>query len=245
MNIKCNNGKPFLSIYEYRIQYFDKLKERNLIDYFDSLAGNTREGRTTVMINFIEGYWVPGGAWPGNYGIFHVTDYRKYKTPKGRKRIDISPTEYDYVDSPDMYELVSYPLKTTAQLIEEDRERLKYSIYSIPNRFYKEYSEKLIITIGGQKCGGSKLTPEMLKEVISKMTPKEYGIYLQAINKIDIDLYPSVELPIKIRIDGDDDGALEALFDADEIDEVVKRISMFGGVHDNLLVGHFGFKGTD
>lgn len=227
MSIKCNNGKPFLSISEYRKRYLGALTERKLIAYFDILTENTKEGRTTVMINYTEGYWVPGGAWPGNYGIFYVTDYTQYKTPKGR-------------------ELVSYPLKTTAQLIEEERHRLKYSIHSIPHRFYKEYSEKLFVTINGKKYVDSNLTPELLKDVISKMTPKEHGKYIQAINTVNIDLWPSVELPIKIRIIGDDDGALEAQFRKDEVDEIIERLSVFsGGVHDPLLVGHFGFKSTD
>jgi hypothetical protein len=53
-------------------------------------------------------------------------------------------------------------------------------------------------------------------------------------------------LPIKIRIDGHDDGALEAQIGADEIDEFVERISTFcGGVHTPLLRDHFEFKRTD
>lgn len=239
--------KLLLSVTEYRRKYQDILTEGKILSYFDRNTTDLQPGQTVSMIKFLNGYDVPGGEWPENYGRFCITDFTQYKSYKGRKRVYLSPTEYNYEDSPDMLELVSYPLKTTAQLIEEERKRLQHSLYSLPNRLRNVYKEKLIVTIDGQNAQASTLTTELLDEIISQMSPMEYATYLKLINCVDIELYPSVELPITIRIDGIDDGAIEVQFsNMTEVTSFIERLSNFrAGVHKQLLQGTFGFKTTD
>jgi hypothetical protein len=236
---------PFLSIENYRSTYTKELSENSLLEYFDSLTTNPYPGISYLMIKFADSEHVPGEEWPGNYGIFSITDYTKYKSPKGRKKIDISPNECIYIDSPDMNEWVSYPLQTTSELIESEKKYQKYSIYNIPHRFREELSSRLIITINGEKSQGSTLTEEMLQDVLSKMSPSEKSLYYRKINKVDIDLYPSVEMPIIIRIDGIDDGAIESQFESlEKVNEFISRISMFKSAYHSILE-NYGFKPTD
>lgn len=243
-----NNTKtaPFLSISEYKNKYLLYLLNQNLIDYFDISTADVI-GRNYCMIKFIQDDYVPGCGWPDNYGLFTVTDFTKYKTPKGRKKVIISESEHNYIDSPDMYDLIPYELHTTAELIEQERRRSKYSLYKIPGRFFQEYSKRLLVKINGELAQGDELTEEMLQEVISKMNPEEYACYLKAINNINIDLWPTVELPIKVRICGVDDGAIEAQFSSmEKYNEFIERVSMFKeGVNTQLMEGHFRFQFTD
>lgn len=240
-----SNSKVFLSVEDYRNQYADELVKKRLNSYFDSLTINPYPGVSYLMIKFAESEYVPGGKWPGNYGRVSIKDYTKYKSPKGRKRIDVSPTEYNYVDSPDMKDFVPYPLQTTLELIESEKKRLKYSVYSIPHRFYESLKEQLIVIINGERAQGSTLTEEMLQNVLKQMTPGELSEYYRNINRVNIDLYPSVEMPIIIRIDGHDDGAVEAQFESmEKVNDFLNRMSMFSAAYSSIL-DDYGFKSTD
>lgn len=244
--MNTQKSSPFLSISEYKPKYSAELDSRTLTPYFDSLTVE-ESGYTKMMIKFCKEDYVPGGAWPGDYGLFTVIDYTKLKLKKGKKKVFVSESEYNFVDSPDMNDLVPYELPTTAELIESERKRAKHSIYNIPGRLRKEYVDKLIVTINGTRAQGSELTEDMLEEAISKMTTTEYAYYLRKINNIDIDLYPTVELPIKVRICGVDDGAVEAQFGSmDEYEKVFEYMSLYVDcVSRQLLQDYFRFKWTD
>jgi hypothetical protein len=74
----------------------------------------------------------------------------------------------------------------------------------------------------------------------------EYAYYLIAINHVDIDLYPTVELPIKVRICGVDDGAIEAQFGGiGEYEEFYKNMNLYVEINRQLLQDYFRFKWTD
>ena len=234
-----------LSVEDYRKKYNKELTKRKLLGYFDSVTTNPYPGISYSMIKFADGEYVPGGAWTGNYGRLSIKDYTKYKSPKGRKRIDVSPTEYNYVDYPDMHDLVPFPLQTTLELIEWERNRLKYGILRIPRRFYESLKDSLLVTIDGEKAQGFTLTEEMLQDTLKQMTPKELSEYYRKINKINIDLYPSVELPIIVRIDGDDDGSIEAQFESiDKVNEFIENIKIFPAIYSSIL-DNYDFKPTD
>jgi hypothetical protein len=235
--------KAIISVDEYRKKYLKKLQSGNLNKYFDSMT-EISPGVEIYMVKFGDSEYVPGGAWPGNYGRLQITDYTKYKTRKGRKRIDISPTECIYEDSPDMHDLVPYELTTTEKLIESQKKYEKYSLFNIPRRFYDEYAKQLIVTIQGQKAQGNQLTDQMLDEVLKRMTKEEFAQYLKKINRINIDLYPSVELPITVRIDGNDDGAMERQFESmDKVKSFIEEHECFNFYR--ITLENEGFKNTD
>jgi hypothetical protein len=238
------SNKILIPISEYREKHLHLLSE-NMLVYFDRLTTKLSPGQSVRMIKFQEEELVPGGAWPSNYGRFKITDFTKHKVAKGRKRIDISPKECIYVDSPDMHDLVSYELTTTENLIESKRKTEKYSLFNIPRRFYTEYANQLIVTIDGHKAQDNQLTQQMLDEVLKRMTKKELAEYLKKINRININLYPSVELPITIRIDGNDDGAMECQFESmDEVDKFIEEIQFFTGMY-RILLENYNFQYTD
>lgn len=228
-----------------------RIKENNLLmtieDYlkrFKSVLGKDRGGHTlrpyfnsmselhsgdveVGMIHFSKSEWVPGGAWPGNYGMYHIRDYRITKEVKGRKKVEIEGG-YDYVDWEGMNDEIPYPLKTTKQNIAKEVARKRVSLYNFPHRFYLKYKDRLIIKIGNTVCGPTDIPKQLLIEILNEMTPFERSIYEQSLYKIDVSLYPSIEQPVNVRITGIDDGAEEALFPSvEEAQESMKEISLF------------------
>jgi len=240
--------KLLMSIDDYKKKYEPELNAHEYLGengYFIRLTENDRNQPGVVemgMLKFFENDWVPGGAWPGNYGMYDITDFTKYKSHKGRKRIEIEGG-YDFIDSTDMFDLIPYPLLSTQENILAEVERKRLSIYNVPHRFHERYKDKLIIMINDTKCSESKLTEDMIREVLSEMTPAEKSKYQQSLYKINVSLYPSIEMPICIRIDGIDDGAEEALFDTfDNAKKSLEDIALHN--NSNRRYSH-GFRGTD
>lgn len=234
-------NKNLLSIKEYKTLF----QNNTINDFFNDMAerrikqpGNVEVG----MIRFFNGEYVPGGPWNGNYGMYFITDFTRYKSVKGRKRVEIEGG-YDYVDSSDMFDLVPYNLLSTEENIKAEVERKRKLLYNIPHRFFDIYRDKLTIMIGSQKCQGSNLTDRMLEEILLNMTSREKSKYQQSLYNIDVSLYPSLELPVRIRIDGRDDGAEEALFES--VDSAKKVMVELSGFHTRDHRERFGFKGTN
>lgn len=196
-----------MTMQDYRAKFLQELTDKKLLNHFDRSTG--QDG---LMLSFPENEWVPGHAWPGNYGRVVITDYSTYKVRKGRRKIVIAEGITDYEDWEGMDDLVPYALPTTAQNIERAVAKKRVSFYNLPYRFGEKYKERLLVTIAGTLAQGSDLTEEMLAEALAEMTPFERSKYEQSLFKIDVSLYPSVEQPVRVRIDGIDDGAEEALF---------------------------------
>ena len=202
------NKNLILKTEKYSSKYLNELNKTGYLDYFDDCTKTSYPGVKVSMVKFVdEEYSVVGGAWPGSFGMMRITDYTKYKSPKGLKRVDVGPNEYNYVDCPDKNELVPYDLKPIEQIIKEEKDRVKRCLYRIPYRFREQFENQLIVTINGRKAQGSELTDEMLSTMLNEMTDAERTQYEKSINEIDIDFYPSIELPVIVRIDGVDDGA--------------------------------------
>lgn len=239
------NRKSLLTIVAYKELYASKMEPATL-KYFD-FCTKEQPGVQSFMLLFDgESDWVPGGPFEGNYGVISITDFTKYKNVKGRKRVDIDSNHYDYVDSPDMHDLIPYELETTQQIIDKKVNRKKRSIYSFEGKYRsisEKYKEELRVYIGGQQCFESELSDKALSEVLASLTPQEYSKYLQSLYNIDISLYPSIEFPVRIRIDGCDDGAQELLVGS--VAEAKKIVKKLGLINSNSEREHLGFKNTD
>jgi len=240
-------NKLIISTSEYREKYLNVLEKTNDLYYFDDCTKTPYPGVTISMIKFVdEEYSVVGGAWPGSFGMMSITNFAKYKLPKGLKRVDVGPNEYNYVDCPDKNELVPYDLKPMAQIVAKERDRVKRCLYRIPYRFRERFKNQLIVTINGQKAQGSKLTDEMLSIMLNEMTDAERTQYGKSINEIDIDFYPSIELPVIVRIDGVDDGCLAKQFESmDKTTDFLTQISVLYNYMDNDILDKYGFAFTD
>jgi len=226
----------------YREKFLQELTDGKLLEYLDRQT--ERDSDTILMLQFPEGEWVPGGAWPGNYGRVSITDYSTYTVRKGRREITIAEGHTDYEDWDGMDDLVPYDLPTTAQNIQHTVARNRTSFYNLPYRIGEKYKARLLCKIGDTVCQGSQLTEEMLTEALSEMTPFERSKYEQSLYKIDVSLYPSVEQPVKVRIDGNDDGAEEALFaDMASAQDALNDIAKWNS-RDRRRIRH-GFQGTD
>ena len=243
----AKKNKTLITVDEYLSLYglLPTLKQE--IDYLKSITV-ARPGKEHWMLKFNEEYdWVPGGSFYNGYGRASITDYREYKSCKGRKRVQISANSYDYVDSPDMHDLVSEPLKTTEQVILDKIEYNRKYIYSFGRKkmieIEKVYKDQLIIYIGGQACSDSKLSQENLDKVISGLTPQEYAIYIKNVYKIDISLYPTIEFPVRIRIDGSDDGAEEVFVSG--VESAKKILIDLSLMNSKDRRNGFGFQSTD
>ena len=239
--------KLIISTSEYREKYLNALEKTNDLYYFDDCIKTPYPGVTISMITFVdEEYSVVGGAWPGSFGMMRITNFAKYKSPKGLKRVDVGPNEYNYVNCPDKNELVPYDLKPIEQIIKEEKDRVKRCLYRIPHRFREQFENQLIVTINGQKSQGSELTDEMLSIMLSKMTDAERTQYEKSINEIDIIGFPTVEFPIVVRIDGVDDGAMEKQFESmDKTTDFLTQISVLYNYMDNDILDKYGFTFTD
>ena len=113
----------------YLTKFTNDLKELKLFIYFnDTTRRHKGDGVVEIaMIRFKRGEWVPGGAWPGNFGTVTITDYRKKKEPRGRRKV-MTDNGYNYEDWEGMMDLVPAKLKSIDQLHEEERQYgcLKY-----------------------------------------------------------------------------------------------------------------------
>lgn len=239
--------KLILTVKEYRSKYLNELNKTGYLSYFDDCTKAPRPGVTQLMLRFIdEEYSVMGGAWPGSFGMMDITNYAKYKLPKGLKRVEVGPNEYNYVDCPDKNKLVPYELKSMAQIVAEEKDRVKRCLYRIPYRFRERFKNQLIVTINGEKAQGSELTDEMLSIMLSEMTADERTQYEKNICEIDITCFPTVEFPIIVRIDGVDDGAMEKQFESmDKTTDFLTQISVLYNHMDNDILEKYGFTFTD
>lgn len=222
----------------YRDKFFDEITETKLLDYFDGLVKDDN-----LMLLFDAGDWVPGGAWPGNYGRVTINDYSTRMVRRGHKKVILSENAYEYQDQEGMDDLVLYGLTTTAQNLQQELENKRTSLFSFPHRVHTGYQERLLVTINGEVAGGSNLTDEMLAEVMADLTPFERSKYEQSLYRLDVSLWPSVEQPVQVRIDGIDDGAEEALFaDVASAHKALEDIAKWNS--RNRRMNH-GFQGTD
>lgn len=244
---RIKSNRLLLSIEEY-LKLFDSVLGRDrgghtLRPYFNSmseaLSGDAEVG---MLLRFSKSEWFPGGAWPGNYGLYHIRDYRLATDPKGKKKVKVEGG-YNYVDWAGMNDPVPYPLKTTKQNILDEVKRKRYSLYNVPHRFFNKYKDVLTIKIGGTVCGPTEIPKKLLVEILGRMTPFERSLYEQSLYKINVGLYPSVEQPVLVRITGDDDGAEEALFPSvEKAREAMEEIALFN-LQDRRH--QFGFYSTD
>lgn len=233
-------SKIFLSVEEY-----DKIYKNTIgIDLPPFRSSN---GMNIFMLKFAKNEYVPGGNFKGNYGRCRITNYSKLKIQMGRKKVIISENACKYVKTSNFGKLFKYPLKNTQTLIKKERERLKYSIWSFPDRFRKDLMENFPYYIDGILSYKDSINEKTRLEIFNKMSLKEQANYLKLINIVNIDLIPSIELPIVIRIDGIDDGALEMqLSTQDEVNHFIEYHSEYytmGVCYKDLI--HFGFQITD
>lgn len=132
---------------------------------------------------------------------------------------------------------------TTQELLISEQEYEKHSLYALPGRLYKQFAEKLIVTVDGQKCQSSNLTKEMLAEALNLMTPAEKALHLRKQYRIDISLYATAEFPVRIRLDGVDDGAEEVyVTTVKAAQDIIKELAFFNSQQDRK---NFGFQTTD
>ncbi|MCK9272909.1 hypothetical protein M0P65_05170 [Candidatus Gracilibacteria bacterium] len=231
--------KNILDIEEYVRDYKDQLISENLWNYF---LRETKRGCEVSfkMLKYNEDETVYGGSWPGNYGLLYIFDYSKYKV----LNVEKVGTEKEYVYFVSkLNEYVNYTLRTTLEEIEVEKNRLKYSIYSLPSRFYDEFKDSMLVKVDGNVCFESKMNADLLEKALSSMTPVEKAVYYKKINKINIDLHPTIEFPIKIRIIGIDDGAEECFFSSKE--DVDKCLRDLNSMCDKMFRKGLGFIKTD
>ena len=232
----------------YMMKFMKELYHTKLLDYFkDTTKRRKGDGVVEIaMIRFKRGEWVPGGAWPGNFGTVTITDYRKKKEPRGRRKV-MTENGYNYEDWKGMNELIPAELKSIAELRNDERQYAMRSVYALPDRLRKIFSDRLIIKINGDDCSGSSLSDEMLVEARSMMTDEEKVAWDDRRSKqtYEYKLDPSIEFPVRMRIDGDDDGAAEICYpDVEMALMALKVMEKNGGSHD-LIYNALGLKATD
>lgn len=212
----------------------------HLLDFFDQV---TQEGYDAKMLEFPSTEHVPGGAWPGNYGRVTITDWRDRKMFRGGVKVVLENGDIEYHDQEGSRDLVPRVLNTTAQNIARAIESKRRSYHNLPHWVGDKYRERLLVKINGTVCQGYELTDEMLTEVLTEMTPFERSKYEQSLYNIDVSLLPSVEQPIKVRIDGVDDCAEEALFA--DLESANKALEDLANWNSKVRREDHGFRGTD
>ena len=226
----------------YREKFHRELTDGQWLHYFDRQI--RRDGSTLLMLEMRASESVPGGAWPGNYGLVTITDYSTRMVRKGPRQVLVAPRHTVYEDWEGMDDLVPYDLPTTAQNIQRVLAKQRTAVYNLPHRFYPRFQDRLLCKINDTECEDSELNEEMLAEALAEMTPFERSKYEQAAHKIDVSLYPSVEQPVLVRIDGTDDGAEEALF-ADVASAMAALEDIAKWQSSDRRRHHHGFQGTD
>ena len=231
-------SEPLMDIPAYREKFLQELTDTKMLAYFDSMVA-----RADKMLYFHEEYSVPGGAWPGNYGLVSITDYSTRMVRRGGTWVTQPNGDMDLVDCEGMEDLIPEYLPTTAENIRKAMANKRTSYYSLPYRFIQKYQERLLIKVCGEEAQASNLTEEMLAEALSEMTPFERSKYEQCLYRIDVSLYPSVEQPVRVRIDGIDDGAEEAFFG--DMESALEALEEIAGWNSRDLRHRRGFQGTD
>ena len=236
-------SEQLMTMQGYRRKFLQELTDLNSLNHFDSKAEN-RNGGTLKMLFFPDSEWVPGGAWPGNYGMVYIIDYNTHMVRRGGVWVTRENGDQDYVDRDGMDDLVPYKLPTTAENISTSLAKRRLSYHNMPYWVGEKYKDRLLVTVAGTPSQSDQLTEEMLAEALAGMTPFDRSKYEQSLYKIDVSLYPSVEQPVRFRIDGIDDGAEEALFaDVASALKVLDKLTQYN--NRNTRHHSYGFKGTD
>lgn len=179
------------------------------------------------MLKFYSKQWAIGGGFSGNCSIYTIVDYSKHMVPKGRRKVDIEGG-YKFVDSPDMNDLIPFELKPIKQLIEEELFNNERSIYTYPYRFRDRYQAILSVYVGDHLCKNSEFPEDLVRQIQCELTPIEWKSVLKNMHNISYSLeMPSQEEPIRVRIDGIDDGAVEGIFNNYETARECLRISSY------------------
>ena len=195
-------------------QYFELYPEMKQDDWFNRCIKPYCPHGTleTGVLQFPEDYGAVGCGFTGNCSVYSIVDYSKVLEPKGRKRIE-TENGVDYVDSPDMHDLIPYELKTSKELIEQELFNNKKSVFTYPYRFRERYEDALITYVNGEKCTKTEYEEDILRVILSELTDLEWRQVLQEQHSITWSLESvTKEFPIRLRIDGSDDGAVEGIF---------------------------------
>jgi len=184
------------------------------------------------ILQFPEDEWAIGGGFEGNCSIYTIRDYRNHFEPKGRKKIE-TKEGWDYIDSPDMNDMMPFDLLSVQTLISNEIESNHTSIFTYPRRFTDKYKEILMIKIGDSMCQKSNFPIDLIPEIEKELTPIEWKNVLVKRHRIVWSIQSvSQEQPIRVRVSGIDDGAIEGLFE-DITDAKMKlHMASFMGFED-------------
>lgn len=217
-----------LTIDEYFAKY-PAMKENewfNTCFFPKNKTGILRSG----ILQFEENEWAIGGGFEGNCSIYTIRDYRKYFDPKGRKKVEITEQEYYFVNSPDMNDMIPFNLLSIKELVQDEIANNFTSIFTYPRRFQDKYANALKVVIGDMVLGSSNFPIELISDIEKELTPLEWKSVLIHRNRLIWSLESvSKEQPIKLRIDGIDDGAVEGLFESLEQAEKALKYNSFVG----------------
>jgi hypothetical protein len=206
-------------------EYFSDYPEMKDDEWFNSCfnpkndTGLLKKG----ILQFPLDSWAIGGGFVGNCSIYTIRDYRDCFTPKGRKKIETNEG-YDYIDSPDMNDMIPFELLSIQTLISNEIESNHTSTYTYPQRFTAKYKECLLIKIGDTICQKSNFPPDLIPEIEKELTSIEWKFVLTKRHRLEWSIQSvSQEQPIKVRVSGIDDGAIEGLFET--LAEAEKKLS--------------------
>ena len=165
------------------------------------------------ILQFSEDNWAIGGGFEGNCSIYTIRDFREHKEPKGRVKV-VTGDGYDFIGSPDMNDLVPFDLLSIKTLVENEIDSNYTSIFTYPRRFTNKYAQELKLVIGDTVCQKSNFPIKLIPDIEKELTLIEWKYILIKRHQLRWSINSvSQEQPIKIRISGIDDGAVEGLFE--------------------------------
>lgn len=225
--------------------YLSDLRQRGeRTDYIEKCLKKDKWDVHVGLVAFHEDAWAIGCGFPGNYSVFHVMDYRKYKRAKGRKKFG-TEKDYWFEDHPDMNKLVRVPLETEEQIRARELEWSRRFVYNFPARLQKHF-DLCDVRVQGQVCHRSDLSDEEITVLESLMTEQEIRERNEQLVRVRwSDETPSIEFPIRLCISGIDDGVAVRFYAT--VEEAMKDAVILEGKTWNSCddVYDFGFKRTD
>ena len=174
------------------------------------------------ILQFPEDEWAIGGGFEGNCSIYTIRDFREHKITKGRTKV-VTDDGYDFIDSPDMNDLVPFDLLSIKTLVKNEIKGNYTSVFTYPRRFTNKYAQELKVVIGGTVCQECNFPIKLIPDIEKELTEIEWKYVLIKRNQLRWSITSvSQEQPISIRISGIDDGAVEGLFE--NIDDAKRKL---------------------
>lgn len=177
-------------------------------------AASTAGYLETGVILFPNSTCPPGGGFAGNAALYHIVDFRQVRQVRGRRLAhDSTPQHVRYEDWSGMLKLAPYPIKPIRKLVREELAHNCRSIYTYPARFRVSTAKARSMKVDGHCCQRTQYTTGELTGIRNQLTPQEWRVVYSRLYQLHWALTTACqELPIRIRIHGRDDGALEGIF---------------------------------